>query len=79
MQIRRRTLFSATDLVGFLECEHIATLGLADLVTPLRRAKDDESAILIQSKGYAHEAGFLAALKARGLRVAEMRGQGDPA
>src|SRR4029077_13162600 len=80
MQIRHRTaLFSATDLVGFLECEHITTLGLTDLVTPLARAQDDESAVLIQNEGYAHAAGFLAALKAKGLRVAEMRGQGDPA
>jgi hypothetical protein len=46
MQTRNgTTLFSATDLVGFLECEHVTTLGLSDLVTPLQRAEDDESAI----------------------------------
>jgi predicted RecB family nuclease len=73
------TLFSASDLVGFLECEHLTTLGLADLVTPLARAKDDESAALIQQKGIAHEAKFLAALKAEGRRIAEIRGWGDPA
>jgi hypothetical protein len=28
-----------------LECEHVTTLGLSDLVTPLPRAEDDESAI----------------------------------
>src|SRR6478752_2344946 len=79
MQIRdRTTLFSATDLVGFLECEHMTTLGLTDLVTPLPRAEDDESAVLIQGKGYAHEAQYLASLKAKGLRVAEMRQAGDP-
>jgi len=33
MQIRAgTTLFSASDLVAFLECEHVATLGLIDLV-----------------------------------------------
>ena len=80
MQIRHRTtLFSATDLVGFLECEHVTTLALTDLVTPLPRAEDDESAILIQEKGYAHEADYLAALKAKGLRVAEIRSDGEPA
>ena len=72
------TLFSATYLVGFLECAHLTTLGLTDLVTPLARADDDESAELIQQKGFAHEANFLASLKAQGLRVAEIHGRGDP-
>ncbi len=76
---RATTLFSASDLVGFLECEHLTTLGLTDLVTPLARAKDDESAALIQEKGIAHEAKFLASLKADGLRIAEIRAWGDPA
>ena len=66
------TLYSASDIVGFLECEHSTTLALTDLVTPLQRAKDDESAVLIQDKGYAHEAAVLDLFKARGLRVAEI-------
>jgi len=79
MQIRNgATLFSASDLVGFLDCEHLVTLGLVDLVTPLTRAQDDESAMLIQDKGYAHEAAFLAAQKASGKRVAEIRDDGSP-
>jgi len=76
---RSTTLFSASDLVGFLECEHLTTLGLAHLVTPLARAKDDETAALIQEKGIAHEAKFLASLKADGRRIAEIRASGDPA
>ena len=43
------TLFSASDLVGFLECEHLTTLQLQDLNTPLERAEDDDSARLIQA------------------------------
>ncbi|HEX6138016.1 MAG TPA: TM0106 family RecB-like putative nuclease [Casimicrobiaceae bacterium] len=79
MQTRNdTTLFSASDLVGFLECEHVTTLGLTDLVTPLPRAADDESALLVQQKGFAHEAQFLAALKGKGLRVAEMPEAGGP-
>ena len=78
-QYRATTLFSASDLVGFLECEHLTTLGLIHLVTPLARANDDESAALIQEKGIAHEAKFLASLKADGRRVAEIRASGDPA
>jgi uncharacterized protein len=35
------TLYSATDLVGFLECEHLITLGLVYLATPLMRAQED--------------------------------------
>jgi uncharacterized protein len=73
-----QTLFSASDVVAFLECAHVTTLGLVDLVTPLPRAEDDESAVLIQEKGYAHESEFLATLKAKGLRMAEMRDDGDP-
>ena len=57
-----RALFSASDLVGFQECAHYTTLSLIDLETPLQRAKDDESLELIQDKGFAHEAGFLASL-----------------
>src|SRR6478735_4964311 len=79
MQIRAgTTLFSASDLVGFLECEHVATLGLIDLVTPLQRAEDDESALLIQQKGYAHEAEYLAALEEKGLQVAKVSHDGSP-
>ena len=48
-------------------------------MTPLPRAEDDESAILIQEKGYAHEADYLAALEAKRLRVAEIRSDGEPA
>ncbi len=73
-----KTLFSASDLVGFLECEHLTTLALLDLVTPLPRAEDDETAVLVQQKGFAHEADFLAALKAQGLRVAEIQAEGAP-
>ena len=59
------TRFSASDLVNFLECEHLTALDLVDLDTPLQRTKDDDSAKLIQAKGIAHEARFVATLKAR--------------
>jgi predicted RecB family nuclease len=66
------TLFSASDLVNFLECEHTTTLGLVDLITPLQRAESDESNKLIQDKGYAHEELFLESLRAKGLRITEI-------
>ncbi len=68
-------LFSASDLVNYLECEHLTTLDLVDLDTPLPRTNDSDEAKLIQAKGFAHEAEFLAALKRQHERVIDI-GQG---
>jgi uncharacterized protein len=66
MQKRGQEIFySASDIVNYIECEHLTTLDLIDLETPLQKTADDEQAKLIQAKGYAHEAGFLELLKAR--------------
>jgi predicted RecB family nuclease len=73
-----KPLFSASDLVGFQECEHYTTLSLMDLEEKLPRAEDDESLALIQDKGLDHESGYLAALKAEGLRIAEIDGKRNP-
>jgi uncharacterized protein len=73
------TLFSAGDLVAFLECEHATTLALQDLATPLARAQDDESLQLIQDKGLSHEKGYLEHLQARGSRIARIPSDGEPA
>ena len=54
--IAGKHLYSASDLVGFLECEHLTTLEIINLETPLPTAVDDAQAKLIQDKGYAHEA-----------------------
>lgn len=79
MQIRDgKTLVSASDLIGFLECEHFTTLSLKDLISPLQRAEDDETARLIQDKGFVHEASYVEQLVARGLRVVKMPQKGDP-
>ena len=55
-------LHSASDVVNFLECEHICYLDRIDLVTPLQRATDDDQTRLVQEKGYAHEAAYAARL-----------------
>src|SRR5690349_17831629 len=44
----RGRLYAATDLVGFLECEHLTSLDLMHVVTPLKVAERDESARLVQ-------------------------------
>ena len=70
MQLRNgKVLYSAGDLVSFLECGHATTLALADLQTPLPRAKDDESLQLIQDKGFAHESAYLSSLKSKYSRI----------
>ena len=58
-------LYSATDLVNYLECEHLTALDLIDLETPLEKTTDSDQAKLIQAKGYAHEADFLEVLRSR--------------
>ena len=58
------TLYSASDLVNFLECEHLTSLDLIDLVTPLPRTEVSDDAKLIQDKGHEHEARFVDTLKA---------------
>ncbi len=67
-------LFSASDLVNFLECDHLTSLDLIDLETPLPRAQDDEQAKLIQDKGFAHEAAFLEHLLQQAGRVVDLSG-----
>jgi len=54
-----RLLFSASDLVGFLECEHLTTLDLLNLESPLPAAPEDEQLELIQQKGLDHERAYL--------------------
>jgi hypothetical protein len=58
-----KSVFSAGDVVAFLECQHATALSLINLDAPLKRAADDASLELIQNKGFAHEAGFLDSLK----------------
>ena len=71
-----RILCSASDLVNYLECEHLTTLDLIDLETPLPRTKDDDQAKLIQAKGYSHEAEFLATLRGRHASVIDIASLG---
>ncbi len=67
-------ILSATDLVGFLACDHLSTLELGRVEglweRPVRR--DDPTIELIQAKGDLHEAAYLASLRERGDRVVEI-------
>ena len=58
-------LYSASDVVHFLDCEHLTSLDLRAFTEDLQKAKDDEQALLIQEKGNLHENAFVEVLKAR--------------
>ena len=66
-------IVSATDLVGFLECDHLVTLEMArtrgEVDKPFR---DDPQLKLLQERGYAHERLYIAQLEAAGRTVVEM-------
>ncbi|MGK2851625.1 MAG: TM0106 family RecB-like putative nuclease [Candidatus Limnocylindrales bacterium] len=67
-------LLSATDLVGFLACDHLSTLELGRIAGRWERPhrSDDPTIALIQEKGDLHEAAYLDDLRAQGLRVVEI-------
>lgn len=67
-----RILFSASDLVGFLECEHLTSLNLADLETPLPRAEVDPAVLLLQEKGRVHERQYLERLQAAHTQMSDL-------
>ncbi len=56
-------LFSASDLVNFLECTNLTYLDLKNFNEKLIKAEDDAQAKLIKAKGLAHEKSFLKKLK----------------
>lgn len=67
-----RLVFSASDLVGFLECEHFTSLELINLETPLPRVEEDASALLVQEKGHDHERVYLQQLEGSRARVSDL-------
>ncbi|HVR72352.1 MAG TPA: TM0106 family RecB-like putative nuclease [Vicinamibacteria bacterium] len=65
-----RPVFSATDLVGFLACEHLTALELAAAARLVRRpSRPDPELDVMQERGLAHEARYLAGLEAAGRTV----------
>lgn len=69
-----RPVFSATDLVGFLACDHLVALELAGLKSLVHRPlRDDPELDVIQQRGLQHEAHYLAYLEAGGRRVTRIQ------
>src|SRR5882724_6685663 len=63
-------VFSATDLVGFLACEHLTALELAAAARLVKRPmREDPELDVLQQRGMAHEQRYLADLEGAGRRV----------
>jgi predicted RecB family nuclease len=67
-------VLSATDLVGYLACDHLATLELGRVAGLWERPhrRDDPTIEIIQEKGDLHERAYLESLRGEGLTVAEI-------
>ena len=65
---------SATDLVGFLECDHLVTLELLRSRGEIEKPFHFDPLLdLTQKRGYAHEGAEIARLSAAGRTVVEMQ------
>jgi predicted RecB family nuclease len=64
------TVFSPTDLVGFLDCDHAIRLDMAAFAKLVHRpVRPDEELQLLIDKGLEHERRYLDHLRAQGLGV----------
>jgi uncharacterized protein len=71
-------VFSATDLVGFLDCEHLTGLELAGAAGLVKRPfRDDPELKIIQERGLEHERRYLAELEASGRTVTRIELDGS--
>ncbi|TME30655.1 MAG: TM0106 family RecB-like putative nuclease [Chloroflexi bacterium] len=69
-----RIVFSATDLVGFLECEHLTVLERAALEGAVERpSREDPELAVLQERGLEHEQRFLAYLRELGHEIVDGR------
>lgn len=73
MQRRLGTvLYSASDLINFLECDHFTSLDLIHLETPLQKKAISQEDQLIHEYGFRHEKAYLARLQATHARVVDL-------
>jgi len=77
-QVDGRVVYSATDLVGYLECQHLATLERAAAWGHLTRPnREDKVLDRIAERGREHEKRFLESLRGEGLAVVEIEQDKD--
>ena len=68
-----RPVYAATDLVGYLACEHLTQLERAVLAGLTRRPeRADPELDVIRKRGFEHEKRFLADLRAEGKQLVEI-------
>jgi uncharacterized protein len=65
-------LFSATDLLNFMGCQHSIALDLRRLTTPVAVPLADPMADLLARKGIEHERTYLETLRRSGRRVVDL-------
>ena len=71
-------VFSATDLVGYLACEHLTALERAALAGLVDRPdREDRELDVIRKRGFEHEARYLAELRAGGASVVSIERDDD--
>ena len=76
-KIKDTIYYSASDVVNFLECEHLTAMDLINLETPLPQAEDDDEAILFQQKGIAHEGAYVDHLRNSVSCLVDVSGYGN--
>ena len=71
-----RWVVSATDLVGYLECEHLNGLSMAHALGELERppsdSADDDALDVVRRRGYEHEQRYLDSLRAEDRSIVEI-------
>ena len=73
-----RPVYAATDLVGYLACDHRLALERAALVGLVEKPiRNDPTIDLIAKRGIEHEQRYLEDLRDRGLRVVEIEKDGS--
>ena len=77
-RIDGQPVYSATDLVAYLACEHLTQLERAAIAGLVKRPmRDDPELDVIRRRGFQHEARFLADLRAEGRVVVEIEQDGS--
>ena len=66
-------IYSASDVVHFLECEHISTLDRINLEAPFPEQAIDPQLELLQAKGTGHETVYFESLLQKGLSIADLK------
>jgi predicted RecB family nuclease len=74
-KINDEVIYSATDLVRFLGCEHLTSLDALNLESPLEAGDEDEMDRLIQNLGIEHERAYLQSLRDENRTVVDL---GEP-